>query len=669
MEGKKINDYYVERFLGQGTYGQTYKVSKNDRTYAMKLFKNEHLIDDKDHKRVDREINALKTVNHPNVVKYVDSGEAVIGINTHKYLVMEYIEGNTLDKLIKKHKHLTVKQAQNIGLQVLSGLKAIHECNIYHRDLKPANIIITSLGEAIILDFGMAKLINASSLTTTGVTMGTYAYMSPEQLVDAKHIDYRSDLYSFGAILFHMLTGRLPLEFNSLSEAYHKIVKEAPPFASQFNPDIPNKLDNFIATLLEKETFARNYTIDEAYNLLENLDEKKIKLPKIDLSPKLLPRLLHNERTLIERFSSEYKLDGIVFPANFIPKYEAVYDYINNQGGHTIIDPVVYRLAYSKFSDTKSLVNLPYVIDRYNKEKPSDFKTVSACQKRAHKSLEWQLTKNPSVLLAPFHYLDSLKSEWLAVDFKIFNECRRYLSKNSILKRLYAGICIDIESVADKDSRKDLVNYFTKFNCDGYFIMLNIDLNSTIKSHYYAFATIIKMLSTKGKPIILSRINDFGIGLLGLGATAISSGIGYIESFDESILSVQNKGYNIKAKYYIPELLTSFSETVLKDIFDTDYGRQFLCTCPYCNKHSDINYLFNKSNQKYHYLYKKYEQISILRSLEPNKRLEWFLNKIKEADKHCRRLKKEGIKINYEHFNVWYDALYNASKVKFSFVG
>ncbi|MGF2618649.1 serine/threonine protein kinase [Bacillus cereus] len=665
MDGHTINGYHVEKLLGKGSFGLTYLVKKNETKYAMKVFKNEHLVDHDDHRRVDREIKALQSITHTHIVNYIDDGMVTIGTESHRYLVMEYVEGTTLDKVIEKHGKLTVEQVQRYAIQLIKGIKAIHDANMYHRDLKPGNIFVSSLGDIKILDFGLAKLIDASTLTTTGTAMGTYAYMPKEQLTNAKDVDHRSDLYSFGAILFHMITGRLPLEFKSIPEAIYKITSETPPFASSINPNIPNSLDNLIASLLEKEVFNRPDHIPELLKTLQNLNEKPItKTFKNDLTPKFLPRLLHTEKTLINNFASNHELDGIVFPANFIPKYQASYDFVRNIGKDTMLDPLVYRLAYSKFSNTKSLVDLPYVLDKFNKEMPRDFNTEQACKHRAISTLEFQLQKEPTNLIAPFHFIEDLKSEWLNIDAKVFHECRLYINENKIPQRLYAGLCINIESISDKESRREIINYLTRMGADGYILMLNINLNSNNKAHYYAYAALVKMLSSQNKPIILSRINDFGLGLIGLGATAISSGIGYIESFDESILMEETQAFGLKAKFYIPELMSSFSEPQLRDIYDTELGKQFICKCDYCKGSTDTRKLFSSSHQKYHYLYQRSKQMEQLNALELNERLPWFLEQLKTAEKHCQQLSKQGLKINFKHLSIWHESLSEASRTQ-----
>jgi eukaryotic-like serine/threonine-protein kinase len=658
-----IDGYTIKAPLGQGTFGQTWLVEKDGQEYALKLFKNEMIRSDYDLKRINREILSLKAVNHPNVVKYVDDGVHSEGFENYHFLVMEYADGEPLRKFIERSGRLSVAQTQRISLQILEGLNEIHKAGYYHRDLKPDNIFITRLGDVLILDFGLVKILDASTLTATGVPMGTYAYMPPEQLQDSKNIDHRADLYSLGAIMFHMITGRLPLEIHSLVEAPYKIIHEVPPFASSLNPATPNKLDNIIATLLEKQQHRRKYTIDSLFIELKSLDDRTIPVPA-DLTLRFIPRLLHNERSIIEKYSETNNLDGIIFPANFLPKYSKVYEYVRDTGKFTMIDPVVYRLAYSKFSNVQSLVNLPYALSSFNKETPADFANLSQLQERAISVMDWQIKNNPSVLVAPFHFLANTQDPWLDIDIKVFNECRKYLSDINESRPLYAGISVQIESMTDDISPIRLVNHYTRIQAEGYMLMFDAKLDTFNKAHYYAFGRIISMLGDMGKPIVLSRINDFGLGLMSLGATGLSSGIGFIEDFHESILIEEGGGFHLQPKYYIPQLLTSYSEKILKDIFEPALGKELACKCPFCNGSVDIKVLSSPEVSKGHYLWQKQKQVATLNEIANPERLRWFEQQVSSAISLAKQLKKATGNRNIvcDHFQYWIEAIKQIEK-------
>lgn len=664
MIGEIINGYKIKSFLGQGTFANTYLVTKNSEQYAMKIFKLEMIRSQDDEIRVKREIKSLQSVNHPNVIRYIDDGQFKKGYDTFKYLVMEYSDGEPLRNYINSRGKLGINQSIIIIEQVLSGLEEIHRLGFLHRDLKPDNIFVRESGEVQILDFGLVKILDASTLTSTGVAMGTFAYMSPEQLKDSKNIDERSDLYSVGAILYHMVTGRLPLDIKSIVEAPYKILSELPKPPSHYNMSIPSTLDNVILNLLEKEPYLREYDIPLLIEELLNLDKEKITSDYEKIKLKLLPRLLHNERSVVENYISKFKLDGIVFPGNFLPKYRKVYDSVKNKNADLIIDPVVYRLAYSKFTGTKSLVDLPYVYSETTKEKPVDFDDIDLCRKRAKNVIDWQLKFDASILVSPFHFIESIDDDWIDKDLIVFKESQKYLKTNNINKQLYIGISVQIENVSDSINAERLVNYYTRINPDGYILMFDINLESKIKGHYYWFTKIVNMLSSQNKPIILSRVNNFGLGMMAFGATGISSGLGYIESFKESLLIDETTGFNIKPKYYIPELMSSFNYNELKDVLEPAMSKKYICHCPFCQGNTNLNFLLKPSIAKGHYLYKKSELIRELDEMSNEGRYNWFVNKTNNAIEELKAIKKatKSKYIKFDYLKTWVESISDAYK-------
>lgn len=183
---------------------------------------------------------------------------------------MDYVSGKDLGKYVKIT-DLSVEQVISIFTGILCGVNAIHEQHIVHRDLKPANIYITQSGEVKILDFGLSKLIDFTSITSTGAEIGSPLYMSPEQVKDSKNIDYRSDYYALGVILFELLTKNNPYgKVQSRAELYFKIINEPPMSVRQFLPTISNEIDNLISALLEKENYKRPNTADEILMYLKN---------------------------------------------------------------------------------------------------------------------------------------------------------------------------------------------------------------------------------------------------------------------------------------------------------------------------------------------------------------------------------------------------------------
>lgn len=669
MIGKEINGYKLIEFKGNGTFGSVYKCEKNGNVYAIKIFNAQYIFDEfsrGDDNRITREIEALKSISHPNVVSYVDDGDYCENGIKYIYVVMDYVDGVDLREYLQTH-NLTTEEAVEIFKNILYGINAIHKKNIVHRDLKPANIYISRGGDVKILDFGLSKLIDFTSITSTGAEIGSPLYMSPEQVNDSKNIDYRSDYYALGVILFELITGNNPYgKVTSRAELFYKIINEKPLSIRSFCPTISNSIDNLIIGLLEKENYKRPINVQEIEQLLQ---QQEISKPKIkEFSPSFYFRTW-NEKTVVETyFSRGHKIENFIFPVNHQNQQKNLLKNIINSGSNFFIDPATMRLAYDSFAGVKGLVSLPYAPTGLSRLELDDLGLLSQKREYVKKVIDEQLKYNPTYVVSPFHVSNNSnlvqikntnEENWFSLDIKLLYEAKDYLDSIQNETPLIGGFCVKTDILTSKQEREYFLNVLTALPCDMYWIYVDcINEASNVSQLYNYASTLLQLQKSTDKPVIAGRIGPFGLVLLAFGLHGFESGASRFESFYEDLYKMSGDSYNMYLNYYFSHLMKNVAierrnPAKIISLLSSVAGKDISCSCPYCfGKRPEE--LVNEALSKAHFLYKRQEEIETLRSFSSiSERVDYIEDRIKKTIEYHQKLRPIFKTEDYNYFKNW----------------
>ncbi|MCB5950442.1 serine/threonine protein kinase [Enterococcus sp. BWT-B8] len=651
MLGKVIDDYKLVEFIGKGSFGTVYRAKRNGLSYALKIFNYDYVFQEfkrnGENNRISREIAVLEKVKHINVTKYIDKGSYIDNTQSYLYLVMEYINGSDLKTHLNSLEDpMSISETNNYVQQILSGLDAVHKHNIVHRDLKPENIFVTKEGTIKILDFGLSKLIDYTSITSTGSTVGSPLYMSPEQIRDSKSIDYRSDYYSLGVIIYEMLAKCSPYgDVDSIHQLYYKILNEPPKSILLFNYEIPNYIDNLINSLLSKNNYERPNSIENIKDLLRS-EVVSIEIENSSQEKSEFFLRVWNEKSILSDFAQDgFRIPNCVFPINHQDQQKGLLKLIQSNSSF-FIDPATTRLAYDSYSEVKGLVALPYAPKGFDRLEIPSFEDYSKIQEYVKLVVEEQLKFNPNQIVAPFHVSNNTSDNaalkysdesWFSLDVKFLKEARDYLLKNNIKKDLIMGVCIKSELLSIASEREYFINVLSSLPADAYWIYVDsINYDSGVSQIFNYIKTLLAIQNSTGKKVIAGRVGSIGMLLNSFGIYGFESGASRFETFSEDLFKSSEDSYNMYISYYFPDILRSVpilrkDPSKLVSIFNSPMGDEIKCDCPYC-KDKEISAILKEANVKKHFLYHRNREMEKMNSFESiSERIDYFYDRMSKA--------------------------------------
>ena len=653
--GQVINGYLFEEALGSGSFGAVYRVSKENNVYAAKVLSETYILDEfkNEQNRITREIDVLKNVKGENLIKYQEDFYFKNEFGIMEYvIVMEYFPGRTLRSFLRNDVEL--ETLIRIFVSVLYGVRDLHNTiieneGIIHRDLKPDNIMIDDNLNVKIIDYGLSKIIDFSSITSTGTQIGSPLYMSPEQLKDSKHIDYRADIYALGIILYEMLTKNIPYKASTLPELLMKILNDPIIPPKQYNPSISDGLENIIFKATAKEPFARFQTVDEFIDAFdkENIQEELVTIGKYYA-------WVYHEKDVTEQFEKVNKAD-IIYPIhvqNWMKKLHL--HFANNNFENVIIDPSTQRLSYVAFGNTKGLVELPYAPEKG----VISLEYLHNPQKRKEYIDKWYATVSiGQKLILPYHYISNTDypvekvDDWIRMNIQLIDESSQVVEEG---KEKYAMISIGLGHLVFQADK--ILSYFVHAKVDGFIVQVSDmkQLNEQSLGSYLEF--MVNLQKYTSKPVIALKVPiPLGLTLIAKGIHGFSLGLASIDYFDEQYIKEEKDSFNLYSKFYFPQVL-SFLTYPKKDTFAFEQIYNYFggCDCKWCNGKSAIEIGTGDKGVQLHHWQMMIEEVDKFNQYDGEERIIYLRERIDVALKNLDSIPKEimGSQKNTDYYKL-----------------
>lgn len=646
-------DFRLIRKIGYGGFADVYEAEREGERFAVKLFRNE-LAEFVDAERYRREIATLQ-IEHPNLVRYIDSGAIAVAGGERHWLAMELLEGRTLkDELKAAGSSLPISRAREIARQAALGLSALHDHGAVHRDFKPGNVHLGDDGVVKLLDFGVVSLLDTTTITVAGRVPGTLAYAAPEQLRNESSVSI--DLYALGVVLYEMLTGRRPHRGDA-AQLYGAILTEEPEPVRAHNPDVPHELDELVIRLLAKESMDRPASAKDVAAALQPQIAIAEPAPATrrhprDAEPRVYTRIgVRDAAAFTQACLRGYEPNGVVVGVTEKHAIASARRSTNGTEMDYVVDPRVPRLSFLSFTRTKTLRDLEYSPDGVEPFQAADFKSREDAKEFVRKVLADQDGRGATRLFAPALAMRASDDRTVAVNAKLLDYA---VAEASVFgKKIIAQVPLSLDAISTTDAQTDFVNRLRRSDPDEYWLMLNPLRPSSDIGELSTALRFALVLQETGARSIVARAGILRHLFLAFGVGGVEVGLGRLNGFRFSDWE-QEGGPGYTLPYFeFPSLVSALSREQARSVLESGLLPESDCPCRACREAPSIDARLDMTAE--HDAYVVHEERLELAGVAPTSRVTQLLDRIAGALDWERTLRDAGILTGpvLKHLRIW----------------
>jgi Protein kinase domain len=634
----RIADFRFVRLLGSGSFAQTFEAVRGEERFAVKVL-NELPASVEARERFNREVASLR-IEHPNLAEYVQSGIAPCAGRPAAFIAMRYLPGRSLREHLSEHGKVPWREAIAIATGIATGLQCLHEHSVVHRDLKPANIYLPGLGGVVILDFGLAHVQDLTTITARGAFVGTLAFSAPEQIRGEP--DIHSDLYGLGAVLFAMLTGRVPFPASNELELIDRIRHEDPEPPGAFEPSIPPWLDGLVLRLLAKEPLARPRS---AAALLAALREPTLTSAPIvrepydrDGAPMYVSRASTPgaSRAVLDAALQGLAPDASIAAITQPALLEELHRARTLAPMNLVVDTRIADTATGGFAAVAALRGREFLPDGSEPHSPASLRRREECDRVARGDVAEQIREGASLLRACGFPFTAVDDGWLRRNPRLLDAALAARDALAPTLPLFAVVSCTIDSLTHRDERLSIVNRFAHGEPDGYWVGIAGAEGSTPEQLATAIDLIL-MLQQLGAPCIWTLPGQLAELAWSLGIAGAELPLGRAGGFRLPATGQTFRRVDRAPRFEFSSIMTSLPAALAGKLLDSGLLPESDCRCVSCRAASSTEERLAAADA--HNLSHWFALRDSLTALSADARVERYEGRLLDAADHLRKVR------------------------------